>query len=65
MFLFLFLFFKYCADVENYGASKGFGYIYIYIYIDYIIYACVRMRSGRGQCVIGTFSMIDKERVSL
>ena len=25
-----FLFFKYCADVENCGASKDFGFIYIY-----------------------------------
>jgi len=30
MFLFLFLFFKYCADVENCGASRGFSFIYIY-----------------------------------
>ena len=29
--MFLFLFFKYCADVENCGASRGFGFIYIYI----------------------------------
>ena len=25
------LFFKYCADVENCDTSKGFGFIYIYI----------------------------------
>ena len=25
----MFLFFKYCADVENCGVCKGFGYIYI------------------------------------
>ena len=31
--MFLFLFFKYCADVKNCGASRGFGFIYIYIYI--------------------------------
>ena len=30
--VFLFLFFKYCADVEKYESFKGFGFIYIYIY---------------------------------
>ena len=29
----IYIFFKYCADVENCDASKGFGFIYIYIYI--------------------------------
>ena len=28
-----FLFFKYCADVENCESFKCFSYIYIYIYI--------------------------------
>ena len=28
---FYFLFFKYYADVENCGASKGFGFIYILV----------------------------------
>ena len=31
----IFLFFKYCADVENCGASRGFGFIYIYIDNEY------------------------------
>ena len=30
----IYIFFKYCADVENCDASKGFDFIYIYIYID-------------------------------
>ena len=33
----LYIFFKYCADVENCGTSKDFSFIYIYIYINYLI----------------------------
>ena len=38
----MFLFFKYCADVENCGASRGFGFIYIYIYRLISIFAYLR-----------------------
>jgi len=30
-----------------------------------ITYACARMRYGRGRCVIGTLSVVDRERVLL
>ena len=40
------LFFKYCADMENCDASRGFGFIYIYIYI-YIIYIYIYDKGER------------------
>ena len=30
-----------------------------------ITYACARMRYGRGRCVIGTLSVVDRARVLL
>ena len=37
--VFLFLFFKYCADVEKCESFKGFDYIYIYILIKFKIHS--------------------------
>ena len=57
IFLFIYLFFKYCADVENCGANKGFGFIYIYIYIYIYIeikiveVECLNAHLGGGEGV--------------